>query len=271
MNKIIAVWGNPNSGKTSLSIKLALALSKMKKNVILIHADQATPVISTIYPLKATKDQSLGSLLSAVQITQDEILKKCITHDKNDYLSLMSYLHGENERTYAKYGKENVVDFFILLKHLADHIIIDCSSNVTTDVLSRTALELSDQVIRLITPDLKSVSYFDSTLPLIAERKLNLQNHIRVISKVKPDMPKDAVSNKFGGIQRELTFSEEIERQYYEGLLFEALIDKKSEAYIQSLMSLTDAIIGEDNGELNKDTKKKALVKLLKRGDKNNG
>ena len=53
MNKIIAVWGNPNSGKTTLSIKLALVLSKMKKNVILIHADQATPVISTIYPLKA--------------------------------------------------------------------------------------------------------------------------------------------------------------------------------------------------------------------------
>ncbi|MFT9493889.1 AAA family ATPase [Anaerosolibacter sp.] len=268
MNKIIAIWGNSNSGKTTFSIKLAIELSRQKKNVILIHSDYVTPVISTVLPLKDTKDQSLGNLLSSVQITQDEILKKCMTLDNNEYLSIMGYLHGENERTYAKYGKENIVDFFILLKHLADHIIIDCSSMVTQDILSRTALELSDQVIRLITPDLKAVSYFVSTLPMIAERKFNLQNHVKVLSNVKPDMPKDAVSNKFGGILKELDFSEEIERQFYEGRLFESLMHKKSAAYLKIVDDLVACILGENESTKSKTTKENPMKGLWKRGGK---
>ncbi len=268
MNKIIAIWGNPNSGKTALSIKLAIELSRQKKNVILIHSDYITPAISTVLPLKDTKDQSLGNLLSSVQITQDEILKKCMTLDKNDYLSIMGYLHGENERTYAKYGKENIVDFFILLKHLADHIIIDCCSMVTQDILSRTALELSDQVIRLITPDLKAISYFDSILPLVAERKFNLQNHVKVLSNVKPDMPKDVVSNKFGGISKELVYTEELERQFYEGRLFEHLMEKKSAAYLNMIEELIAGIIGEDESMQQKTTKGSLLKGLWKRGGK---
>ena len=166
LNKVIAVWGNPNSGKTALSIKLATELTKQKKNVILIHCNHETPVISTVLPFVTTKDQSLGALLSAMQITQESILKACIPVSGNRYMTVMSYLHGENDRTYAKYSKERIVDLFILIKHLADHIIIDCSSHIGEDLFSRAALELSDQVIRLTSPDLKAISFFDSCLPL---------------------------------------------------------------------------------------------------------
>jgi len=245
-NKIISIWGNPNSGKTTLSIKLANDLSRQKKNVILILCDNVTPTVSTIMPLTDVKDKSLGDLLSSMQITQESILKKCITINKNDHLSVLGYLHGENERTYAKYSKERVLDLFILLKHLADYIIIDCSSLLSSDILSRTALELSDKVIRLISVDLKAISFYDSSLPQLAERKYDLQSHIKVLSNTRSTMPDDSVSNKFGGVLLKLPFTEEIEKQYLEGRLFEKLQDKKSQSYTSSLNEVISLIISED-------------------------
>ncbi|WFD10860.1 AAA family ATPase [Tepidibacter hydrothermalis] len=243
-NKIIAVWGNHNSGKTTLAAKIANELSKKKKNVILVLCDNITPTVSTILPLTDAKNQSLGELLSSIQITQESILQKCITLGKNDYLSVIGYLHGENERTYAKYSKERVVDLFILLKHLADYIIIDCSSLVSYDILSRTALELADQVIRLISPDLKAISFYDSCLPQFAERKYNLQNHMKVLSNVKYTMPTDSVANRFGGVPLEIPFIEEIEKQYLEGRLFESLADKKSQDYVKAINEIIAIIEG---------------------------
>lgn len=246
MNKVIAIWGNPNSGKTTLSIKLARALSRQKKNVILIHCDNETPVISTILPFTTTKDQSLGALLSAMEITQESILKACIPVGGYKHLTIMSYLHGETDKTYAKYGQERLLDFFILLKHLADHIIIDCSSYIGEDLLSRTALELSDQVIRLITPDLKAISYFDACLPLLGDRKFKTNKHIKIISNVKSDMPRDMVANKFGGTHLALNYSGELERQFYEARLFEELLEKKSKPYVSEVKRLMDMIVPDE-------------------------
>jgi MinD-like ATPase involved in chromosome partitioning or flagellar assembly len=262
LNKVIAVWGNPNSGKTTLSIKLANELTKRKKNVILIHCDHETPVISTVLPFVTTKDQSLGALLSAMQITQESILKACIPVSGNRNLTVMSYLHGENDRTYAKYSKERIVDLFILIKHLADHIIIDCSSHVGEDLFSRAAIELSDQVFRLTSPDLKAISFFDSCLPLLGERKYKVGKQLKVLSNVKSEMPRDMVANKFGGIYTELKHVPEIERQFYEARLFEPLVEKKSKPYKQEVVQLVDMMDDEAEKEVRK--QKKAKVKKEK-------
>lgn len=264
-NKIISIWGNPNSGKTIFSLKLAKELSKQNKNVILILCDSVVPVISTIMPSLDTKNKSLGKLLSSIELTQEEILKNCIKINKNDYLNVLSYLHGENERTYAKYSKERVKDLFILLKHLADYIIIDCNSLVSNDILSLTALEKSDKVIRLISADLKSISYFDSNLPKIGEKKYNIENHIKVLSNIKCNMAKDQVGNRYGGVKLELPYLEEIETQYYEGELLDEVKDKKSELYTNTLKKIIVSISGEEIKSIK--TKKKLLdfVKKFKR------
>jgi MinD-like ATPase involved in chromosome partitioning or flagellar assembly len=259
-NKIIAIWGNPNSGKTAFSIKLAKEFTKKKKNVILIFANNEVPVINTVLPFIETKDQSLGAVLAGIQITQESILKKCIPVSGDKYLSVMSYLHGENDRTYAQYNKERIVDFFILLKHLADHIIIDCSGHVYTDIFSRAAIELSDQTFRLISPELKAISYFDACMPLLGERKYNISKQIKVLSIVKPEMPKDMVANKFGGVKYELSYSKELERQFLEARLFEDLMEKESKAYTKEMETIMDQLI-----EIEETHNKKRL--FTRRGD----
>ena len=272
-NKIIAIWGNPNSGKTTLSIKLALELEKMGKSVMVIMAEANTPGISTILPFMDTKDKSLGEVLSSVEVTQDSILKKCMTLEKHKNIALMSYLHGENLRTYADYGKDRTLDFFILLRHLADHIIVDCSSYFHHALLTRAALELSDQVVRLTTPDLKAVSFFDALMPLLAERKFGVEHHLKVLSNVKPQYPKDIVASRFGGIGMELPYTSELENQHLEARLFENLTDKNSLFYNMEVKKLVGVILGNEQVYTDKEVKpKESSVKkttFFRKGVKN--
>lgn len=265
MNKIIAIWGNPNSGKTTLSIKLATELSRKKKNVILILCDATTPTLTTILPFHEIKDQSLGELLSAAHITQESILQKCIPLKTNRNLTVLSYLHGENERTYAKYSKERIIDLFILLKHLADHIIIDCSSMLLNDILSRTAIELSDTVIRLISPDLKAISYFDSSLPLISDRKYNIEKHYKVLSRVQAESPSDMIANKFGGVATEIPYCQEIERQWMEAKLFDELVDKKSRIYTKEINVIATLLVEQEVEVAKVKKDKKPMVSIFKK------
>ena len=42
---VLAVWGSPSSGKTTVSVKLADYLARKKKNVLLIFADMTAPAL----------------------------------------------------------------------------------------------------------------------------------------------------------------------------------------------------------------------------------
>lgn len=265
-NQIVAVWGNPSSGKTTTSIKLAKEISQNKKNVILVICDTLCPTIVTLLPHMNIENKSLGSLLSAAEITQENILSKCITLHKNQYISLLGYSQGENIFTYAQYSKERAVDFLILLRHLADYVIVDCSSIFAYDTLSAVALEMADSVVRLCSSNLKAVSYFNSYLPLLADRKFNIDKHIKVLSNVKDNEPGEQIKEIYRGVKYELPYTEEIENQFLIGELFNDLKCKSSEEYNYTIKNLISSLLGESAGVKNKEanvkpTERKPKVK----------
>lgn len=244
-NQILAIWGNPNCGKTTTSIKIARELSLKKKNVIIVMCDTLCPQSMIVLPNAKAEKKSLGSLLSAPNISQEDILSKCITLDKNQYISILGYENGENIFTYAKYSKERAVDLFILLRHLADYVIVDCSSVFTSDILSTAALEIADKVIRLKNTNLKAVSYFDSYLPLLADRRFNVDNHIKVLSDVKNNEPKEQIKEKYHDIKYELPHIEEISEQFLCGELFKDLKSKEKEEYNATIRELITLVFDE--------------------------
>lgn len=245
-NQIIAVWGNPSSGKSITSTKLAKELSLKKKNVIIVFSDTLCPTMMTVLPHMNMENKSLGSLLSASEITQEGILSKCITLDKNDYISLLGYSQGENIFSYAEYSKERAVDFLILLRHLADYVIIDCSSIFAYDTLSAVALEMADTVVRLCSSNLKAVSYFSSYLPLLADSKFNVHKHIKVLSNVKENEPKEQIKEMYRGVKCEIPYTEEIQNQFLTGELFSELKSKQSDEYIKTIRKLIVLLIGSE-------------------------
>lgn len=252
-NQIIAVWGSPASGKTITSIKISLELSLRKKNVILVLCDTLCPGLITVLPNTSFEDKSLGSVLSEALITQEQILQRSIVLKHNNRISVLGYMQGENVFTYPQYSKERAVDFLILLRHLADYVIVDCSSAFTSDILSAGALEMADQVLRLGRADLKSLAYFDSYLPVLADRRFSIEKHIKILSNVKCNEAKKQVEEVLGGVKSIIPYTEEIEEQYLSGELFHELKSKVSIDYIDAIKQLTDNLIeGSTLNKINK-------------------
>ena len=164
----IPVWvmGSPGSGKTTAALKLALTLSAAKKNVIVVFCDPFTPVIPTVLPADTNHDTSLGSLLTAPALTQAKLLNACVPTEKNEYISFLGYRAGESLMRYPQITRDKAVEFFILLRYLADYVIIDCTSAFEADPASIVAIELADKVLRLGTANLKGVSYYLTHNPM---------------------------------------------------------------------------------------------------------
>ena len=169
--QMLAVWGSPGGGKTVTAVKLALELSKRKKNVVLVFTDVTAPTLPAVVSEKKLPDVSVGELLAAPGMTQEQVLKTCVPCEKNPYISFLGYKAGENVFTHAEYSKEKAVDMLVLLRHIADYVIVDCTSLLTGNVLATTALEVADDVLRVCGCDLKAISYFSSYLSLVADRK----------------------------------------------------------------------------------------------------
>ena len=60
--QVLAVWGSPGCGKTTVAVKLAKYLADRKKNVVLLLCDCTTPMLPCICPSGELEgDHSLGS------------------------------------------------------------------------------------------------------------------------------------------------------------------------------------------------------------------
>jgi len=169
---VLAVWGSPSSGKTTVSVKLADYLARKKKNVLLIFADMTTPPLPCICAAGDLEgEKSLGSILAATHVTENLIKKNCMFYRKNDYLSMVGMLKGENVFTYPPYDQTQAVELIEQAREVAPFVIIDCGSTIASDVLSAVALMEADTVLRLVNCDLKSISYLSSQLPLLRDNK----------------------------------------------------------------------------------------------------
>ena len=65
--QMLAVWGSPGGGKTVTAVKLALELSKRKKNVVLVFTDVTAPTLPAVVSEKKLPDVSVGELLAATR------------------------------------------------------------------------------------------------------------------------------------------------------------------------------------------------------------
>ena len=244
-NQILTVWGSPASGKTTVTMKMAAALSARKRNVAVVMCDAAAPSIPTVLAGKTIPDVSMGDVLTAPAITQELVLKHCIPIGKHPYVTLLGYKMGENVFTYAEYAKERAVDMLVLLRHIADYVIVDCTSVLTDNVLATAALEVADQVVRLCGCDLKALSYFASYLPLIADRKFSPGHHIKVLSATRP-MLGATYDGLFGDVKYRLPYTPGVAEQGDGLKLLEPLSGRENEAYNAEIGAILQEVFGDE-------------------------
>ena len=242
-NQVLAVWGSPSSGKTIMSVKLARYIASQKKNVILVLADMSAPPLPYVCPSSDLESEtSLGNILGAAHVDENLVKQNAILHKKNEYLTMFAMLKGENAFSYAPYTETQARELVHVLRQLADYIIIDCTSNITNDVLSAISLIESDAVLRLVSCDLKSISYLNSQLPLLLDNKFNANKQYKAASNVSSFQADDEIEQIVGGINFKIPHSDEVYKQFLAGNLFGGLTEKDSKDFRKAVSKITNEV-----------------------------
>lgn len=242
-NQVLAVWGSPSSGKTIMSVKIARYIASQKKNVILVLADMSAPPLPYVCPSSDLESElSLGNILGAAHVDGNLVKQNAILHKKNEYLTMFAMLKGENAFSYAPYTETQAREFIHALRQLADYIIIDCTSNITNDVLSAVSLIESDAVLRLVSCDLKSISYLNSQLPLLLDNKFNANKQYKAASNVSSFQADDEIEQIVGGVSFKIPHSDEVYKQFLAGNLFGGLTEKDSKDFRKAVSKIANEV-----------------------------
>ena len=242
---ILAVWGSPGSGKTTVAVKLAKYLADRKKNVVLLLCDMTAPMLPCICPPSALEcEHSLGSVLAAAHVTDALIKHNLVTLKKHRHLTILGMKKGENEYTYPPYEQVQVLELMDGLRKIAPFVVVDCGSYIANDILSAVALMEADNVLRLANADLKSVSYLSSQLPLLRDSKWDADKQYKVASNVKPQQAGEQTGQALGSVAFTLTHSQELEEQYLAGNLLADLSLKDSRQFRREIEKIAREVFG---------------------------
>lgn len=160
MGRLIAVWGAPHTGKTTVACRLGAALSNGKNggSVCVICPDNRIPMLPVLFPARKQEElPSVGNALSEPDLQQTHLLRAMVT-GKNRDLVYMGYAAGETVYSYPVCTPQSAASFFAVLSGCVEYIVVDCDS-MLNEPLSRHAVWHADTVLRLVGPDLSSLSW----------------------------------------------------------------------------------------------------------------
>ena len=229
MSKLIAIWGPPNVGKTTVAVKLGKILCDYEDSTVFtVLADNTTPALPVLFPSKKSDDMySIGEILSKVDIATKDIEANTVTVKSHKNYGFLGYKDAENRFTYA-YADESKCEFFLnLLKSMCDYVIVDCTSVPNT--LSKVAMANADKVVRVVSPELKSISFLSAQLPIMAEPLYQCDHHLMVLNEPQSDvfLPSDDLHSHYGKPFLKLHYCREIQVQYANGELLDKIRHKK--------------------------------------------
>lgn len=244
-NQMLAVWGSPGSGKTTVAVKLAKELAAKKKRVILLLCDMTAPMIPCICPAQDLECvRSLGSVLAAARISESLVKQNLCLHKRYENLAVLGLQKGENEYTYPPYTASQAEELLGCLRALATYVIVDCGSYIANDILSAVTLMEANAVLRLMTCDLKCVSYYSSQLPLLRDHKWEADKQYKVASNLKTQEASGHMEQVLGSMAFKLYHSPELERQSLAGNLFEDLVLRDSKGVRRELSDICMEVFG---------------------------
>lgn len=242
---MLAVWGSPGSGKTTVAVKLAKHLADGKRNTVLVLCDMAAPMLPCICPPSELQcEHSLGSILAAAHVSEPLIKHNLVTLKKNSFLTILGLKKGENEYTYPPYSEVQAKELLDGLQEIVPFVVVDCGSYIANDILSAVALMQADSVLRLAGADLKSVSYLSSQLPLLRDSKWDADKQYKVASNIKPQQAAEQIGQALGSVAFMLPYSQELEEQYLVGNLLADLSLKDSRPFRKEIEKISKEVFG---------------------------
>lgn len=159
MGKLIAVWGSPDSGKTTFSVKLAEALynrSRGKSAVIVVFTDIVTPTIPVIFPNFRSEDVfSVGTILTKPDFFADDVVSNMVMTKDRMNLGYLGYKDSENKHSFPDYTEEKAKVKNSIYEEWCDTLIACQNDRTLKDTLMPVVSKLTD--VRLVNNSLKTM------------------------------------------------------------------------------------------------------------------
>lgn len=234
MGNIIAVYGTPESGKTTIATKLCKHIyEKHHASVILLGTDNTVPVLPLLFPDAKQKEIfSLGQALSKPEIRPVEVTKNIITPKGKNNLGVLGYANKENKYSYPAFDETKALSLLRVIESMADFVVVDCAS-ATDNVLMNVSLEQAQKKICLATPDLKAMVYLSSQLRLYPKAN----GRVTVLNRVQGDIfyPVEESKAHMGDVRFQILYCRELKEQFHSGELLKNVSCKKFNESIAKL------------------------------------
>ena len=249
MKKVIAVFGSPHSGKSTLSLAIAASLATKKKDVIVLSGDKVSPMLKVYAPLSDTpQSMSVGNLLMESDITEKAVTERIIIHPKSDRLGFMGMATGDNITTYpSRFIDERVASLFAILYRLCDYLVVDCTSNPMVDNITLKALEAAHVMVRLTTPDMVGLEFWRGMVGILKDERFKQAFSVPAINPARPISPVAEVQKMqkalLGDIKYVFPYSYEVEDRMMAGRLVKWLGRKEGIAFETMLEKLVNTNI----------------------------
>lgn len=241
--RIIAVWGSPHSGKTVFTTKFAECLYRESRGtVIVLYTDILTPSLAVLFPNRKSPElYSVGTVLSKTDIYANDVVSNLITVKERMNLGYMGYRNGENQFSFPLYNEAKVENLLTVLCELADYVVVDCMSDPENSILSATAMKQAGAMIKIHTPDLACMSFYQSQSPVLMARGILPERQFGVMNIPDADlgMLSGDVGSHLGKMIQTVPFSPALKEQYLEGTLPLPTKDRK---YMQAVMNVVRAV-----------------------------
>ena len=131
-----------------------------------------------------------------------------------------------------------------LAAQIAPYVIVDCTSNIASDILSAVALMEADTVLRLAGCDLKSISYLSSQLPLLSDHKWDADKQLKAVSNIRQQEASSHMEQILGSVSFQIPHSSEVEAQFLEGELLGELGLKESRTFRREIEKISREVFG---------------------------
>lgn len=243
--KLVSVYGSSGSGKSTIALSLAQALTVRKKNVVLLSADVQSPALPVWLPnQKFVPNNSLGMVLSANIISEGTLKDRIFVNSKNNRLAYMGLVENENPISYKAFEREKIIACFSQLSDLEfDVIIVDCTSNVAWDTLSMVAMEMADFGIRIITPDVKGLEFEKSQKAWLQNGDFGWEKSIRLLSMVRTSTPVEEIKASAGCFAHILPFSQSVLCKFSAGEQMTGFTDTEGITFQTEIFQLAEEVI----------------------------
>lgn len=220
--KILAVYGNGGSGKSTVSGIVARYCAEKGLKTIIMSCDLSCPMMPIWLPQeKINEEESLGKAFTTKDMSIDVVAKRVQIYKPQQNIGFLAYTAEDSVLDFAL-DFDKIVDTIKMTRNICDVLVIDCATSLS-DFTVPAAIEMADQTICVLSPDLKGVSYYRSNLKLLSASKFKIQNQIKILNGTKKYHAVKEIGDAVNGVNYTFPYNSDIENAMLCGELVNTL------------------------------------------------